>query len=250
MTPLKTWRRIAVIVIVASLALAALLGIIALFSGEFGELQVRILLSTLLIAGFSVVALCDLTIAERRLRLVGFIGAALSLVTFALGLVLIWLDWNDGTGELLRWFFIAGIVALSFAQASLLLLLSDRASHAVRIALWITLAFVAVVTIMAVLPIATDGAVPGTGDEATYWRFFGAAVIIDAVGTIAVPVVALIARAATQGTARGHSTVTLPPELAGRLDRYAVAVGADRDEIVAYAVTEHLDRYGSSPDAP
>ena len=45
-------RRAAIIAVVVSLVIAAAIGIVALVSGDFGELQGRIILSTLTVAAF------------------------------------------------------------------------------------------------------------------------------------------------------------------------------------------------------
>ena len=48
---LKGVRRVAVWTIIVSLVIAALIGIATIVSGEFGELQAKVLLTTLAVAG-------------------------------------------------------------------------------------------------------------------------------------------------------------------------------------------------------
>ncbi|GAB3616927.1 hypothetical protein GCM10027416_14840 [Okibacterium endophyticum] len=244
MNQISTWRRIAVIVIVVSLALTALVGIVALFSGEFGEIQGKILLTTLIVAGFSVLALCNLTIVERRVRIVGFVGAALTVVTFVLGLTLIWAGWENDLSGVFRAFAAFGVVAVAFAQASLLLVVTERGTPALSVSVYVTLALVALVALMIVLPIVTDGRVPGEGGD-TYWRFFGALAILDAVGTVTVPVVALVSRAGRRGVQAASeqpTSIQLPGNVAERLRSYAAAVAADPADVAAFAISEHLER--------
>src|SRR5690242_9239536 len=87
-------RRIAIVFIIVSLGIAALFGIVTLLTGNFGEVQGKILLTTLLMAGFSITALCHLALVGRALRVVGFVGVAVSVLAFITGAVLIWRSWD------------------------------------------------------------------------------------------------------------------------------------------------------------
>ena len=97
MTALKGVRRAAIIVVIASLAVAALLGIIAIVGGDFGDLQGRILMTTLAIGAFGMTILCHLAIVARSARVVGYIGIAASLAAMLPALVLIWAEWGFGS---------------------------------------------------------------------------------------------------------------------------------------------------------
>jgi hypothetical protein len=216
-----------VAVILVSLAVAALIGIIALFSGELGETQGRILLTTLLTGGVGIAALCHLAVAGRPVRIVGALGLAVTAIAFVLGLLLIW---NDGGGDLsalYRAFGVSVVLAISFAQANLLLLLSGRRRTALRAGLAATLGFVFVATAMEVLPLATDGAIPGDAGD-LYWRVFGAVAILDALGTVALPIVGLFLR---DGTA-DRVTVTLTGEAAANVRRLASERGTPVDAVI------------------
>ena len=190
---LRGARRAAVIAIIASMSITAVVGIVALLSGDFGQTQTRILLTTLLITGFSVTGLCHLAVAGRPVRVVGFIGIAMSGVALLLGVALIWADWSAVSADVWRWFGVSGILALSLAQANLLLLLAGRRHVAVRVELGLTLAAIAGVAALLILPILTDGEIPGADGDA-YGRAFGVIGILDALGTVVLPVVALFLR--------------------------------------------------------
>jgi len=250
----RGFRRAAVITIIVSLSLTALLGIIVLFTGEFGEVQGRILLTALLVAGFSIAALCDLALAGRTLRVAALFGVAVALVALVLGVVVIWHDWSDGGfGEILRAFAIAGIWAVSLAQANLLLLLAHRRRSAVRVGLFATIGFIVLVAVLVSLPILTNGEIPGDAAP-DYWRGFGVAVILDALGTIVVPVLALFLRDdVDQPVSAGPveaGWVQLPAELAERVARAATAAGATPEQVVAYAVRNHLDEQTRTVSPP
>lgn len=225
----KGVRRAAIIAIIVSLALAALLGIVALLSGEFGEVQGKVLLTTLTIAAFGTTALCHLAVVTRSVRLVGFLGIAASAGAALCALVLIWADWSTWT-DTEGWWKALGVLtvaAVSLAQANLLLLLVGRPQRLIRIALGVTLVALAIVAVMIVVPILTDGEVPGD-DGDTYWRVFGVLAILDALGTIALPILGLVLRTASGAsapTAPEGLALQVPPELAARIDAAAAASG-------------------------
>ncbi|MBN9140004.1 MAG: hypothetical protein J0H23_04185 [Micrococcales bacterium] len=243
-------RRAAIIAIIASLAVAALLGIIALLSGEFGELQGRVLLTTLTVAAFGTTALCHLAIVTRAVRVVGFVGIAASAGAALCAFVLIWVDWGttsswDGMEPWLKAFGVLTVVAVSLAQANLLLLLAGRPHRAIRIALAVTLVTVVVVAVMIILPIVSGGEIPGDHGE-PYWRALGVVGILDALGTIALPILGLVLRRAPVGTAAAaaHASgfaVELDGELLTRLDERAARDGVSRDVAARDAVARGLD---------
>lgn len=229
---LKGIRRTAIIVLIAAVTIAAVLGILALVTGEFGETQGKVLGTTATIAAFSTLALCHLTQFSRPLRVVGWAGLIASVLAAVPPLVLIWSDWSffDDTGWLEFWwksFGVLAILATSLAQANLLLLLIARPQALIRLVLWITIAAIALVAVLLWLPILTDGDVPGGGPAAeTYWRFFGLVAILDAVGTIVLPVLGLVLRTPDRvGAGGGPLVVTLPGDLAERV-RAAAAGGS------------------------
>ncbi|MGK9147289.1 hypothetical protein KXS11_06655 [Plantibacter flavus] len=251
----RGFRRAAVITIIVSLSLTALLGIVVLFTGDFGEVQGRILLTALLVAGFSITALCDLALAGRALRFVAVIGVCVALVALVLGVIVIWHDWSGGGfGDVLRWFAISGIWALSLAQANLLLLLAHRRHLVIQAGLLATIVFIAIVAILLSLPILTNGEIPGAVAD-DYWRGFGVAVILDALGTIVVPVLSVFLRDEPAGGAveeDGGSWIQLPVDLAARVEQTAIRAGATPEQVVAFAVRAHLDAEASrlSPRGP
>jgi hypothetical protein len=217
---LRGARRIAIIVTIASLAVAAAIGIIALLSGDFGETQGRILATTTLVAGSSILLLCHLAVVGRAVRVVGFAGITVTTIALVLALILVWTDWTAGTdlSAVWRWLGVAAVVAVSLAHANLLLLLSVRRRAVVRWGLWLTLAMIAIVALMIVVPILTDGDIPGHQGD-TYWRVFGVVAILDVLGTIAIPVLSLFLRdeqPEPEPEPVGMS-IELSPELAARL---------------------------------
>lgn len=236
-------RKGAIYGIIVSFSLAAVVGIIALLSGDFGETQGRIILTTLLMGATSITALCHLAIADRAMRIVGFVGLGASAVTLITGLVLIWRDWSDpGLEDWFKVFAVAGILAVSFAHANLLLLLAGRRRAVIRYGLMVTLVMIAAVAIMIILPIVSEGEIPGYDNEEWYWRLFGVVGILDVLGTVVVPVLAIFVKdapAVAVADAMGadappapaagpeHLALTLPADVAQALQQRATADGVD-----------------------
>ncbi|GAA2442441.1 hypothetical protein [Agromyces soli] len=248
-------RRAAVVALVASISITAVVGIVVLLTGDFGEVQGRVLTTTLLVAGFSTVALCHLAVAGRPVRVVGFVGLAVSAIALVIGLVLIWTPWdawNDGSGELWRWFGVTGVLALSLAHANLLLLLAGRRHPFVRAAMAVTLTAIALVALLVILPILSDGRIPGDGGWDAYWRWFGVIAIVDALGTIVLPVVGLLLRdrpaeASATGLPAATSAAPLAPDaLDQRIAALAAERGLDREALLAAA----LDALEARPGRP
>lgn len=169
------------LLVVGCFAFAGLLGILVLLAGgEFGETELRILNTTVVVGVECVAALTYLAAATVGRTAVAGAGAAASLAATAIVLFFVW-GGSDSGDVLWRVVLTAIVVALSLAQTSLLLVATGgRVSGEGR--LLGTLALVAIVALMVVLPM-WDVA---TSD--TYWRLFGVVTILDVLGTIVVAV--------------------------------------------------------------
>lgn len=233
-------RRGAIIVIVVSLAIAAAVGIVALLSGEFGDLQSKVLLSTLTVAAFGTTALCHLAVVARAVRVVGFVGIGASAAAAVSSFVLIWGEWPGWEWQepWTKALVVLSILAVSLAQANLLLLLAARPQLVVRLALGVTLAAIAIVAVMVWVPVLSDGEIPGEHGEG-YWRGFGVVAILDALGTIALPILALVLRRSAAPRPR-ELRLELPDDLAARLDSRAESGGMTREQITLDALEAHL----------
>lgn len=218
-------RRTAIVAIIVSLSLTALIGIVTLLSGQWGEIQVKVLLTTLLLAVFSISVLCHLAVVGRALQIVGFVGVAVSSVSLVTGLLLIWAEWGnwDGQEAAFRLFGVTGVLAVSLAHANLLLLLGQRRNRVVRGLLYATVALIGLVALLLCLPIATSGEIPGSNGDG-YWRLLGVTAILDVLGSIVLPVTGRFLR--DERVVR--LDLDLPPELDERLSQAAHAAGTTR----------------------
>lgn len=185
---MKSIRRWAITTIIVSLSLTALIGIVAVLSGTIDETVGRILGTTLAVGFTAVLVLGCLSQLGRRFQLVGLAGIALSLLSLLCCLVLIWGSFDFSSSEVLwKTFGVSLVLGFSLAQASLLLLLAGRRSRALRLGLWATLASIAVLALLIVLIILSDGEVYTDG----YLRALVTFAILDALGTIVVPIVSI-----------------------------------------------------------
>lgn len=209
---LKGVRRAAIWTIIVSLVMAAGIGIFTIVSGEFGETQGKVLLTTLAVAAFAILALCHLAIINRDVRIVGWVGIGTSVLAFVAAATLIWWNWgefgyggaSDVYATITKAFSLLTLAAVSFAHANLMLLLAATPLRWLRIALDLNLVLIGLVPLLVAPAILTDGAFPPQSLADVYWRFFGVVLILDALGTVALPVTSLIVR--TQRRAAGLET--------------------------------------------
>ena len=173
-------RRRLLIAMIASLSASALMGIIVLLSGDIGEIEVRILVTTTATGAFSITALGASVRLERREAIpVGILGIGASGLALALALVGIWGE-LDGDG-FYRAFGTVAVVAAAMAYASLALLVRPRhaAVRGILVATLGTLAVTAAMTIALIL----GADVEGDG----YFRLLGSFAILTVFGTIVAP---------------------------------------------------------------
>jgi hypothetical protein len=249
-------RKGAIYGIIISFSAAAVIGIVALLSGEFGDTQSKILLTTVLFGAASITALCHLAIADRAMRVVAVVGLVASLTALATGSVLIWGEWF--TSDIDGWvkaFGVSGIAAVSFAHANLLLRLSGRRRRVIRVGLIVTLIAIVVVAVMLWLPILTNGEIPGIDNESWYWRSFGVVAIIDVLGTVVVPVLAIFLRDQPAQRERGATgaadidalVMSVPGAYAMILQERADAAGVPVEAIALEALRRGI---AAEPELP
>jgi F0F1-type ATP synthase assembly protein I len=240
-------RRWIVRVTIGSFSLAALLGIVALLSGgEFGETEGRILLTTLLVGVVSIAVLCFLTTAGRRSQPVGVIGGVTVLVPLVTGLLLIWVDSNNGLDEsMVKTFAVSGIVAATLAQICLLLAPDGRDSPLARRMLAVTIGLAALLALLASLLVL--GVHPGNDG---FYRAVGVVAILDVLGTVVGAALLKFGPGATSDHVPGGPVLVLPPDVAAALAERAAATGRSRDEVAAEILRTHLTPVPSQESAP
>lgn len=225
-------RRAIVTVTIASFSVAALLGVLALLGGDFGQTQVRDLLTTVTVGVVSIGVLCYLSTAGTPFQLVGVLGGVSVLVPLGSALVLIWAEDRLRSNDEAVWqaFGVGTVVAGTLAQACLLLAVAHRKSPVVRVLLAVTLVLAAVLA--AILSALILGAAP---DEDYTARAVGVIAILDVLGTVVVGALGKFGPGP-----EGTEKVSLPDALVAELDRSAATTGRSRDEIATAAVEQYL----------
>lgn len=225
---IKGVRRIAIWTVIISLVVTALIGIYTIVGGEFGETQGKVMLTTLAVAGFSILALCHLAVFGRDVKVFGWVGIGTSGVALGLAATLIWWNWTDYMSEprdlylnLTKSFAVSALVAVSLAHANLMLLLQNSPFRWIRTALSVALVFITIVPALVIPVLLTDGTFPPMSFQDVYWRFFGVILILDALATIALPVTTLIVRSQRKNLAvepavpKAASAATINVSLSG-----------------------------------
>lgn len=185
-------KRVALRAFVASIVASALLGIWALLSGDFSELQVKVLLSSLSV---SAATLCALSCAalfeargERGLSVPGMVLSAVGLVLVLLGM---WAEIEEeGFWKLTS---ATCFFAAAFAHGSLVRLARMTPRHA-----WVGTA-----TIGAAMVLAAFGSFMVLLEEGDEWTFrlLGVLSILVAAGSLATPVLHRLGRDEPRGDA-------------------------------------------------
>ena len=166
--------------LIGALILSALIGIYAFLFGDFGETEVKILLTTLTISYFSVTSLaCAAAFEKKKLPLLSVPGLILGVVGFLMFVPGIWAEWFDSESYA-KTMIILGIFSFSFAQACLLSL----ATLEQRFQLVLYSAFG---SIFALALLASGMIVFDTYDEWLF-RFAGVLGILDGCATVSIPV--------------------------------------------------------------
>src|SRR5262245_7036499 len=202
-------KRIALWFLIGSVALSAMLGVIALLSGTVGRIQAQIILTTLTISAGSICALaCGALWEKGRAKPLSLAGIALAIVSACLFISGIWFESNSEA----FWKFSAavGLVALATAHTCLLFL----ATLAPRFA-WTRIAAIASVYVLAGQMIYLIYYTPG---DDFFFRILGVTSIVAASLTIVTPVFHRLSRsdlsssvAATRPAEPGlHPTITCP----------------------------------------
>lgn len=194
---MENWRlkKFFLYLLVCSIALSALMGIWAIISGEFGELQSRILATTTTVVGMSILGLaCGAYLESPRSHrmpavAVPVLGIVLTVVS---ALVIFWLIWaSDSWGgeNTFKILSTSLIFAFSFAQLSLLSLarLSARFRWALTAAYAVALLLASIISAI----IITEA----RGDDGLVFRLIGVLAVADAALTVMIPIFHRLSRA-------------------------------------------------------
>jgi hypothetical protein len=180
-------RRFFLTIIVSSLALTALLGIVAILTSALGDVGSKVLGTTIAVDVAAVLALCCAGKTQDQLhKTVQFLGVLSALIALLFAIYLVWADslFSGGSEGMLRAFGVFSVLAVAAAH-SCLILPSMNYNQNVRTIVRSTLLFIAVVAELLINYFAIPNFSPGD----SYGKAIGVFLILDVLGTILIPLV-------------------------------------------------------------
>lgn len=180
----SNFKKIFLIIMIISLSISALIGIFVFLLGDFGKTELRLLMTTLTIGGYSLTGLCCSVLYEKRkFASLALSGMVVSVIGFLYTILVVWeaIDLDDDFVWKILIIFI--VLAASAAHSCLLLLIKPK-KLLVNGALLATIFFVLIVAFMLVILIFS-----GFDDVGEfYFRLLGVFAILDVLGTIVTPI--------------------------------------------------------------
>ncbi len=167
--------------LVLSLIASAAVAVFIFLLGTFGEVELRLLLTTLAVGIFSLAGLASTALSgNKKHDLFVFFGVVASIAGFVTAAGLIW---EVLTGE--TWgktFLILAVMSYAAAHTSLLLLIDSKKKIVIH-ARSATIGFVTVVALMLIYLVFASG----DGIDESFFRFLGAFAVLDVLGTVVTP---------------------------------------------------------------
>ena len=188
-------KRLSLKTFIGFLVLTALVAIISLLGGEFGELQVKILVTTFTISAASICSMsCAAFIERRKSARLGLSGIFLSAAGAILLIVGLWTEVNND--EYWKATVTLIVFAVAFAHAFLLALpeLDDRQK-------WARIVSAGSIGLLALQIVA---AVWGQIENDGYYRLLAVVAVVVALETLVIPILMLLRRGSGR---RGTSLV-------------------------------------------
>jgi hypothetical protein len=189
--------------IIGSIIAAALVGVLAVITGDFSTLSMRLIFTVLIIISFALLAWYDADVSSKRSHWFALIGVGVSIYLLLTGFLKIWLadgsiqnfDSFEGSyrqsdesaiwGGFSEWIGLLVVARFALLHAHLLLNIHRRYQTPIlQIVARITMGFIAILAFLLSLPLLF----PDVDYSEAYWRLVGAVVILDLLGTILIPI--------------------------------------------------------------
>jgi hypothetical protein len=203
-------KRYLLVVLIASLVAAAVVGAGIFVVGSAGDLEARALLSVLLLGFFSLTGLCASVRFERGLAWLGWLGVLVSVAGLAYSELLVWEVIPVEGFEQIKPALCLGVAAAGLAYASLLLL-ARGPYRSVNTTVWLTVAIVIATAGSLVALIVTEIEPPDIAGRA-----LGAAAVVGVLGTMIAPLLRKVLALGEATAASGGATAGPPPPRASR----------------------------------
>jgi hypothetical protein len=206
-------RRFAGRALVGGLCLAAGMAVIALLTGDFGDTETRVILTSIGFAATSGTGSAGATARLRpseRLQLLGGATVVASIATFGLLVLGLWTSLDDwGSEGLWRAFGCFGVLAVAGSHACVMLAARrPRDSDAIRLLTIASLAFSAIDTTAAILPIA--GLVDDVNEG--WARLVGATLVLLVLTSVLPPILRRMRPAAAPAPATANGKPDAAPD--------------------------------------
>jgi hypothetical protein len=180
--PRRSLARALLATVIVALCLAAFVAIGILLFGDFGETEGKVLLTTLGIAGYSLLGLAATTALGRQPRFLGPSGLVATAVGFALFVAVVWISpEGENLGRLMG---VSLVLSIANAHAALLFFMTrETAGRRVLSIRRATLFANAVVSAMLVGLIMSDSDPPQL-----FARVLGAVAVLVVLGSLLLPI--------------------------------------------------------------
>jgi hypothetical protein len=187
--PFDRVRPVMLRVVIASLIVAAGVAIVSIATSTFGDTSWRLIATATVFAAFALFAWYDAAISSARSSWLALVGFAVSVYLFIAGMAKIWIiqppDYADTILDgFFGWLILAAIARVALAHVHVVLSTEARLrSHVITGVTRVTLALVTILAVMLSVPVLFS---PLELDGA-YWRVLGVVAVLDALGTVLIP---------------------------------------------------------------
>jgi hypothetical protein len=193
--PFGRVRPIMLRVVIGSLVVAAAVAIVSIATASFGETAWRLIATAVLFTAFALFSWYDADVSSKRSTPFALVSFAVSIYLFVAGMAKIWAPervtadpyvyepWSafDGFGG---WLVVALIARVALLHVHLVLATGARLRYPVMaVVTSLTLVLVATLGVLLTLPFLFTSLDPGE----PYWRVVGVVAVLDALGTVLVP---------------------------------------------------------------
>ncbi len=184
----KAATRVALIALLAALAMNALIGIIIVLKGDFGDTEGKLLGTTFGLALFTVLAIpSTVQLGRGRFYTLSGFGISVSVIAFILAVSAIW---SDGAFEdvfLTKLMVTFGVMAFASNHAALLLLASAT-PKVIKVTLIATITMLMVITVALIISVWLEDLPKEIARPLTVFA------ILDVLGSMAVPMLSKLNR--------------------------------------------------------
>lgn len=179
------FKKIFLLCLIISLVVSGFMAISVFVVGGFGSIEWRILITALLVGGYSLTGLCCSTLIYKQgYQMFTYIGIAISIIGFCVSMLLVWFDSIFFSGYFWQIAVIFPVLAVASAHVSLLLLARSD-NKVIKHIIDITILSIILVSSMIIYVIFDIDDTYGLNGY--LFRFLGIFAVLAILGTILTP---------------------------------------------------------------